>query len=90
MSHTHKCPCCSGDLLERGVYLAPCLGPHDESIYFAVDSHHRLANPERIMVMPGENPEPAKALLWELLDRIDPVTAVSVRRFALLALAFAL
>lgn len=63
-------------LLPRGVHIAPCLGPHDERIFFAVDSRHRLVNKERVMVPPGENPEPAMERLWDLLNNADPIPAL--------------
>lgn len=60
-------------MLPRGVHLAPCLGPNNELVFNAVNSKHQYVNEERVLVPPGENPEPAMAYLWELLNRVDPL-----------------
>lgn len=59
-------------LLPRGVHRAPALGKHGETILFAVDSRHCVVNDERVLVLPGENPEPAMQRLWEMLNAADP------------------
>lgn len=60
------------------MHIAPFYGPNHATIYFAVDSNHTVVNPDRVYVLPGENPEPLVARLWDLLDRIDPVAVRSI------------
>ena len=64
------------DLLPRGVYKAPCLGPHHETIFYAVRTDHcHIAAEEGgvVYLQPGDNPFKAMHDLWERLDAADPV-----------------
>ena len=67
----------SSPLVPRGVYRARCLGPNGETILFAVKHDHRMIARElggAVHVPIGDNPLPANDDLWELLNRLDPVT----------------
>lgn len=66
----------SDDLLERGVYRAPCLGPHGETILYAVDHLHQHLPQESGGVRylrPDDNPFTVRDDLWAVLNQIDPV-----------------
>lgn len=59
-------------LLPRGVYTAPCFGPHGEIVLIAVDHQHRRIEHGIVLVPRDENATAARAALWRLLDTVDP------------------
>ena len=71
-----------GDLLDRGVYRAPCLSPRGEIILYAVDHSHCHLDYELggVRYVPlGDNPIPIDHELWDLLNRVDPLPSVPAR-----------
>jgi hypothetical protein len=64
-------------LVGRGVYRAPCLGPQDEVILYAVDHNHRWLGYDRgiLCVKPGDDVHAANDLLWKTLNEVDPLVA---------------
>jgi hypothetical protein len=63
-----------GQLLDRGVYKMPCMGPNGEMILFAVTSEHRYVLNSFSILPWGSNLDAAAEAIWELLDRVDPLT----------------
>lgn len=61
------------DLLPRGVYQLPVLGPHRGLVIIAVTSEGTVTDLLRFEVMPGQNPLAANRMLWRMLNEIDPV-----------------
>jgi hypothetical protein len=67
-------------LLSRGVYRAPCLSPGGYPILYAVDHSHRHIAAELggvVYLMPTDDPIACSDKLWDLLSRLDPVSAVA-------------
>ena len=67
-------------LVARGVYRAPCLGPSGYPILYAVDHNHCHLPYEVggvIYLQPGDDMIAANDKLWDLLNRLDPVSAVA-------------
>lgn len=63
-----------GDLLARGVYKAPWIGPNGEWVFLIVSAERRLAlNP--IIVPLGASLHDAYDAAWEWLNAADPLTS---------------
>jgi hypothetical protein len=60
-------------LLERGVWIAPWLGPADELVLLTITSERRLLIPPTVLTNGGSHLV-AYDTLWEMLDVRDPVT----------------
>lgn len=70
-----------GQLLDRGLYKLPVMGPNDEFILFAVMSDHRLTPTMFRMVPFGGALVVALEELEAELERYDPVTDAIRREF---------
>ena len=67
-------------LVARGVYRAPCLSPLGLPILYAVDHNHRHLSHEIggvLFLQPTDDPIACNDKLWDLLNRVDPVSAVA-------------
>jgi len=60
-----------GQVLPRGVYVAPWMGPDGELVLLAITSSQRLAAPP-LTVPHGADRLAASDALWEALEREDP------------------
>jgi hypothetical protein len=67
-------------LLTRGVYRCPCLSPRGNPVFYAVD-HNSCWIAETLggvrEVLPGDDVTQINDQLWDLLNRLDPVSAVA-------------
>lgn len=61
-----------GPMAERGVWIAPWLGPDGETILVAVDQHHRRIGSE-CRVAAGASHVLAADEMWERVERDDPI-----------------
>lgn len=59
------------ELLGRGVYRAPCLGPQGQIILFAVDHASRRIDNGVVMLESDKEVDAACSALWRLLDTVD-------------------
>lgn len=64
-----------GQLLERGVWKAPWMGPHGEIVLLPVTSRHSLVTVSPITIPLGSDHIAACDQLWEMLDALDPLDA---------------
>lgn len=64
-------------MAERGVWVAPWLGPKGETVLVAVDRHHCRIGDE-VLVPAGMNSVLIADGLWERVDRDDPMPQLSV------------
>jgi hypothetical protein len=67
-------------LLTRGVYRCPALSPRGNLVYYAVDHNHcwiaeTLGGVRE--VLPGDDVTQINDQLWDVLNRLDPVSAVA-------------
>jgi hypothetical protein len=64
------------ELLSRGVWTAPWLGPSGESVLVAVTSEAKLLLPPE--AIPEAQLQSRRAFLWHLLDQFDPELAADL------------
>ena len=62
--------------VERGVHVAPWMGPNGELVLVAVSRHHRRIA-ERMIPM-GDGHVFAADALWDVLEREDPLPNLHV------------
>lgn len=63
--------------LERGVYVAPWVGPNGEMVLIALTRFRRLAG-EPLMVPIGGNHVAAGEELWDRLETVDPIPKLQI------------
>ena len=63
-------------LLDRGVWIAPWLGPAGEMVLLAVTTRHQLAV-DPMTVPTGASQVLAAELLWDQLEELDPDTSAA-------------
>lgn len=65
------------ELLQRGVWVAPWMGPNGEFVLIAIDRHHRIVG-DPVTVPAGANHVQMADELWERLDAADPMPMLKV------------
>lgn len=66
-------------LAERGVWVAPWMGPDDEVVLLAVTSRGRLATDAPVVIPNGASRIDACDRLWDILEAADPDPKVRLR-----------
>ena len=74
---TRERPC--PEMLPRGVRLAGCFDQYGNPIVYAVQSNGRLAY--SLPWREGERLEDIEAILWDMLDAMDPLPIPVLTRF---------
>ena len=60
-----------GQVLGRGVFVAPWMGPAGELVLLAITAQKRLAAPP-LTIAPGSDSVRASDKLWDALEAADP------------------
>lgn len=60
-------------LLTRGVWLAPWLGPSGELVLLAINRERKLAA-DPVVIPSGADQIEVATRLWEKLDQVDPIS----------------
>lgn len=65
--------------LERGVWVAPWVGPDGEMVLLAITSRAQLATGVPTIVPSGASQVDASDRLWETIEAVDPDVRANLR-----------
>lgn len=66
-------------MLERGVWVAPWMGPDGEMVLLAITSRAQLATGVPTIVPNGASQVEASDRLWDIVEAVDPDVRAQLR-----------